>query len=154
MRATGSRLAAPARTSGARPCLGCKERGTKGDGPFDHATGKGWVAPHEGKYSHALGQGREVWVLVAEVTGALDETFHELLQVCSAKARIPNHRDGTRYGMSRAATRSFCAHHMRMFSLAVAMAVAISIAEYNSAVKSDLVDATPDGAGTVRAHSG
>ena len=102
----------------------------------------------------ALAKKREVWVLVAEVTGALDESFEELLQVCGAKARIPNHRDGTRYGTSRSATRSFRAHHMRMMSLAIAISIAVAIAEYSSAVKSDLVSAAPAGAGVVRARGG
>ena len=33
--------------------LGVRERGRASDPPFDHATGKGWVAPHRGFYDDA-----------------------------------------------------------------------------------------------------
>ena len=49
-----------------RTALGCKERGAQADGPFNHSTGKGWVAAHEGQYADAVANKREVWVLVAE----------------------------------------------------------------------------------------
>ena len=58
---------------------------------------------------------------------------------------MTGHRDGTVYGASRAATRSFFTHHKRMLSLAIAASVAESIAHYNSAVKSQLAGG-PSGA--------
>ena len=90
------------------------------------------------QYSDALGKGKEVWVLVAEVTGALDESFFRLLAVLHGRSKMTGHRDGTVYGASRAATHSFFTHHKRMLSLAIAVSVAESIANHNSAVKSRL----------------
>ena len=79
-------------------------------------------------------------MLTAEVTGALDESFDRLMSLCHARSRITGHRDGTRYGSSRAATRSFYTHHnqRRMLSLAVAVSVAESVTNYNNAIKSQL----------------
>ena len=34
--------------------LGCQERGRPSDGPFDHATGKGWVKGVQGQYADAM----------------------------------------------------------------------------------------------------
>ena len=37
--------------------LGVKQKGHKCEGPFNHATGRGYVKAQEGKYRHALAQG-------------------------------------------------------------------------------------------------
>ena len=81
-----------------RTALGCAEHGVEADGPFDHATGKGYVAPHKGQYADALSKGRQVWLLVAEVTGALDATVAALLPLLGSRAKVKGHRDGTVYG--------------------------------------------------------
>ena len=41
-----------------RTALGCAERGVEAHGPFNHTTGKGYVAPHKGQYADALSKGR------------------------------------------------------------------------------------------------
>ena len=43
-----------------RTALGCAERGVEADGPFDHVTGKGCVAPHKRQYTDALSKGHQV----------------------------------------------------------------------------------------------
>ena len=91
--------------------------------PFDHNTGAGYVAPHDGQYKDALSHKREVWVLVAEVTSALDETTAALLRRLATKAEIKGHADRTSYGSARAAPRDFITHHTRALSLAIATAV-------------------------------
>jgi hypothetical protein len=121
-----------------RTALGCAERGVEADGPFDHATGRGYVAPHPGQYADALANGRQVWVLVAEVTSALDSTVAALLRLLGSRAKVKGHRDGTAYGASRMATRDFATHHMRVLSLAIASSIGESIVQHARAVKSDL----------------
>ena len=128
-----------------RTAIGCAARGAPGEPPLNHSTGTGRVEAHAGQYADALDRGKEVWVLTAEVTGALDESFDRLMSLCHARSRITGHRDGTRYGSSRAATRSFYTHHKRMLSLAVAVSVAESVANYNNAIKSQLAGG-PSGA--------
>ena len=56
-------------------------------------------------------------MLVAEVTGALDSSVHALLGRLHARSRVTGHRDGTVYGSSRSATRSFYTHHVRMHAV-------------------------------------
>ena len=103
------------------------------------------MAAHDGQYADALSKGREVWVLVAEVTGALDASVFQLLAQLHGRAQVTGHRDGTVYGASRAATHSFFTHHKRMLSLAVAVSVAQSVANYNNVIKSQLAGG-PSGA--------
>ena len=86
-------------------------------------------------------------MLTAEVTGALDESFDALMSLSHARSRITGHRDGTRYGSSRAATRSFYTHHKRMLSLAIAVSVGESIMDYNQAGKSKLAKHAAPGEG-------
>ena len=89
--------------------------------PFDHVTGKYYVAPHKGQYVDALSKGRQVWVLVAEVTGAGSTPPRRgYPRGCAARApwlarqaaKVKGHRDDTAYGASRMATRDFATHHM------------------------------------------
>jgi hypothetical protein len=48
-----------------------KQRGTADQAPFDHATGVGHVAGHAGHYADALAKGRQVVLIVIEITGAV-----------------------------------------------------------------------------------
>ena len=100
-------------------------------------TGKGYVAPHKGQYADALSTGRQVWVLVAEVTGALDATVAALLRLLGSRTKVKAYRDGTVYGASRMATRDFGTHHMRVLSLAIASSVGESIVNHSRAVNGD-----------------
>ena len=97
------------------------------DAPFSHTTGTGYVAPYRGQYDDALNNGREVWVLLAEVTGALDETTAALLRKLATRAATKGMPDRTAYGRTRAATRDFFTHHTRALSLAIATAVGEAI---------------------------
>ena len=45
--------------------LGCKPRGRRCDGYFNHKTGKGWVAGHRGHYDDAL---RVHWSITGSFT--------------------------------------------------------------------------------------
>ena len=121
-----------------RTALGCQERGDAADAPLNHSTGDGYVAPHDGQYKDALAHGREVWVLVAEVTGALDETTAALLRRLATKAEMKGHTDRTWYGSARAAPRDFLTHHTRALSLAIATAVGDAVTMHASIVKSRL----------------
>ena len=56
------------------------------------------------------------------------------------KTKVKGARDGTVYGLSATAPRSFYSHHLRMISLAIATAVAQSIADWGDAAASSLVD--------------
>ena len=87
---------------------------------------------------HSLAHGREVWVLVAEVTGALDETTVALLRRLATKAEMKGHTDRTCYGSARAAPRDFLTHHTRALSLAIATAVGDAVTMHASIVKSRL----------------
>ena len=64
----GSHIAFGGSTESARHLtLGCKQRGTADQAPFEHATGVGYVAGHAGHYADALAKGRQV-VLIVIVT--------------------------------------------------------------------------------------
>ena len=49
-------------------------------------------------------------------------------------------RDGTVYGRSRTAAKSFGSHHMRMISASIAKSVASSVAAWRSARANALLD--------------
>ena len=52
--------------------LGCKEMGRKSQGPFIHATGRGWVKQKDGQYKDALVRTRaSVVPMIVETTGGL-----------------------------------------------------------------------------------
>ena len=136
--------AAP-RLASQRGVVRARTHTVEASGPFDHATAKGYVAPHKGQYADALSKGSQVWVLVAEVTGALDATVAALLRLLGSRAKIKGHRDGTVYGASRMATRDFATHHMRVLSLAIASSVGESIVHHARSIKS--------GPSTMRARS-
>ena len=68
----GSHIAFGGNTESARHLtLGCKQRGTADQAPFEHATGVGYVAGHAGHYADALARGRQVVLIVVETTGAV-----------------------------------------------------------------------------------
>ena len=82
-------------------------------------------------------------MLLAEVTGALDETTAALLRKLAARAATKGMPDRTAYGRTRAATRDFFTHHARALSLAIATAVGEAITTaHASVVKGRLADLT------------
>ena len=60
----------------------------------------------------------------------------------AARAAESGHRDGTVYGTSRLATKSFYAHHLRAISRVTAVEVAKAIERLAAAVRSHLVEPT------------
>ena len=54
--------------------LGVAERGLRGDGHFDHATGVGRVEAQKGRYADALRKGNKVFLLVTETLGGVNNT--------------------------------------------------------------------------------
>ena len=94
--------------------LGCRRRGRKRDGPFKHATGKGWVKAAKGSYDDALFIKRaKVVPMIIEVFGGV--TPHSVAQVytLSRRARASGARDSTKYGTSRSSTKNFFVHHIQ-----------------------------------------
>ena len=79
-------------------------------------------------------------MLLAEVTGALDETTAALLRKLATRAATKGMPDRTAYGRTRAATRDFFTHHARALSLAIATAVGEAITTHASVVKGRLAD--------------
>ncbi|KOO53201.1 hypothetical protein Ctob_014513, partial [Chrysochromulina tobinii] len=77
--------------------LGCKQRGTADQAPFDHATGVGHVAGHAGHYADALAKGRQVVLIVIETTGAVHpEDAVGMLYAWHAETRAEGCIDRTR----------------------------------------------------------
>ena len=93
-------------------------------------------------------------MLVAEVTGALDSSVHALLGRLHARSRVTGHRDGTVYGSSRSATRSFYTHHVRMHAVpghrSLSRWARALRTQYSCAAKSRLACDAPRGEGEGR----
>ena len=82
----------------------------------------------------------------------LDNRATATLARLAARAAEPGHRDGTVYGTSRLATKSFYAHHLRTISRVTAVEVAKAIERLAAAVRSHLVEPTaPAARPTLRA---
>ena len=99
--------------------LGCKARHSATGASFDHATGIGTVAAHDGVYAAAQAQGHAVFLLIAEPTGALAPGTIRFLHACSDAAAACVALDATTYGLARTATTSFFTHHLRRISNAI-----------------------------------
>ena len=123
--------------------LGCKQRGTADQAPFDHATGVGYVAGHAGHYADALARGRQVVLIVVETTGAVHPDAIGMLYGWHAEARVEGCLDRTVYGASRTATTSFFTHHLRLISLAAVIGAALPVAIWAKSRKSHLLSGAP-----------
>ena len=84
------------------------------DPPLNHSTGYGYVAAHTGHYA----KGNDVIPLISETLGGINRTAANALHRLHALTAPTAARDGTLYGISRSATTSFHAHHLRLISLA------------------------------------
>ena len=100
--------------------LGVKQKGRKCEGPFNHATGRGYVKAQKGKYRHALAQGARVTPLIVETTGAISPRACAYIAYLARRARGSRARDGTTYGRLRASPTSFFVHHTQRLSKAAA----------------------------------
>ena len=105
--------------------LGLVQLGRPGDAPLDRTKGMGYVATHAGDYADALSKRRTVVLVNVESTGALGWRCVRLLRRLAKAARTVGRRDGTVYGTSRAATRSFFPHHAAAVASAVVFADAL-----------------------------
>jgi len=123
--------------------LGCKQRGTADQAPFDHATGGGHVAGHAGHYADALAKGRQVVLIVIETTGAVHPDAVGMLYAWHAETRAEGCIDRTVYGTSRTATTSFFTHHLRLISLAAVIGAALPVAIWAKSRKSHLLSGAP-----------
>ena len=105
-----------------RTILGVRARGRKRDGPFNHATGRGWVKAHAGDYYDAIVKKKSaVTPFIVETSGALAPRAVGYVSRLSRRARGPGARDGTKYGRSRTSARSFFVHHSQQLSSAAAI---------------------------------
>ena len=99
--------------------LGCRERGRKRDGPFNHETGHGWVQAVKGSYYDAIVTKRlRVIPMIVEAQGGV--TRHALAHMShlARRAKGRRSRDSTTYGTSRTSTRCFFVHHLQRLSVA------------------------------------
>jgi hypothetical protein len=105
--------------------LGVAQRGVVGGETFQRTTGEGYVAAHDGLYADALARGLPVLLCVMETSGAVGTTLAGVLRLLARTATATGATDATRYGLGRASTRSFYAHHIAEMSTAVQVADAI-----------------------------
>ena len=95
--------------------------------PLDRTKGVGYVAPCKGDYTAAIALGWSVSLFVTESTGAISRAGLKLIGYLHSVVRKPGARDGTRYGSSRFATKSFKTHHISSISSALVHADAETI---------------------------
>jgi hypothetical protein len=98
--------------------LGCNQVGHPTMAPFNHATGKGYVARREGQYADALRKGSRVISAIVETTGGITPHFRSYLGHLARRAKGRHGRDATKYGRSRTSPRSFFTHHTQRIGLA------------------------------------
>ena len=91
-------------------------RGTAADGPFDHSTGRGWVAAQPGDYRDALNKRDIVVPWIMENTGGIAPHPRAVARRLSRRASGANAVDRTVYGRSRSSTRSHYTHHTQRIS--------------------------------------
>ena len=138
--------------------FGVQGKGKKGDPPFDHATRNGWLKHKDGQYYDALHVKRSIvilWLVEAfgGVCGAADAALHPPASARLARrSEGKNATDRTRYGRTRASTRSFVTHHLQQLSKAAVMHNAENIA--NQADHTHASDRRSMAAGRMRAWGG
>ena len=81
--------------------LGCQERGKPSDGPFDHATGKGWVKGVQGQYADAMRRRTQVNVVLVESTGGIARGTWTRMRRLGRRAAGKGSVDRTKYGRMR-----------------------------------------------------
>ena len=118
-------------------CLGTKARG---NGQYDHSTGKGRVVAHKGHYHDGLHNKRStVIVNLVEATGGLSPPSAGRVWRLARRAQVRGPRDGTQYGKLRISPRSFVVHHVQRISKAAVIGDARNIKDQVRAVKSQAV---------------
>ena len=94
-------------------------------------------------YADARAKGHSVLLLITEALGGVHDDAIRLLNRLEKAAKKEGGRDGTVYGRSRTAAKSFGSHHMRMISASIAKSVASSIAGWRDARANELLDDNP-----------
>ena len=91
--------------------LGCRRRGRKQDGPFDHSTGKGWVERTKGDYYDAIHvkKGRVIPMITETFGGIAPHSVNQVSRLAE-RTRGRRARDSTHYGASRTAHKDFFVH--------------------------------------------
>jgi hypothetical protein len=110
--------------------LGTKQRGQPTDSPLDHATGKGYVKETKGQYYDAFLVKKAIAIvfLVEAGSGSGGMCPQAVKSINFLHERAKGARDGTRYGTSNIATKSFRRHHTQRISFAVVAQDAHNIA--------------------------
>ena len=120
-----------------RTVLGCRKRGVPADGPYDHASGRGFVDFHPGDYYDALRRkNNQVVLLLVEVFGGLAGGGARLLRFTSRRAKDKKRgRDGTKY--SKFHPENYLSHHLSAISMAAVYADACHIDDGVTGLKQD-----------------
>jgi hypothetical protein len=106
---------------------GCAKRGRRADGPFNHATGRGYVEAKKGHYDDGIKKKNNMVVaVVVESFGGIGTRAQRAFKFAARRAGDKKRgRDGTKYSRTRPA--SFLTHHMRQISSAAVITDAYNI---------------------------
>ena len=90
--------------------------------PFDHKTGKGYVAPHKGHYNDALYVKKlRVVMLLVEALGGIAPPARAHIAKLARRSEGRGATDRTIYGHTRISTKSFYVHHSQMLAKAAVL---------------------------------
>ena len=97
------------------------------DGPYNHATGQGFVEFHAGDYYDAIRRkNNQVALLLVEVLGGIASGGARLVRFMSRRAKDKKRgRDGTKY--SKYHPENYLSHHLAAISMAAVYADASHI---------------------------
>ena len=131
---------------------GLKQRGLPHQRPFDHTTGKGYVAPHKGHYYSALYDKRlKVVMLLVETLGGIAPAARAHISKLARRSEGRGATDRTKYGGTRISTKSFYVHHSQMLSKAAVMHDAKAIRKRITCLKQEVCLAAEAAASGARA---
>ena len=105
---------------------GTPQRGSPREGPFVHATGKGYVAAKPGQYAGRQ-RGSHLVTFLVEATGGIARAARKQCGVLTRRATAKSARDRTSYGRARNSTRNFYLHHTRLIAKAAVIHDALAI---------------------------
>jgi hypothetical protein len=101
---------------------GARERGRQQDGPLKHDTGRGWVRGVRGHYHDAIVRKRtRVCAMIVEAYGGIGRRGRRQCAALAERAKGKSATDRTRYGTTRASTRSHYVHHTQQIAKAAVM---------------------------------
>ena len=131
---------------------GLKQRGSPRDRPFDHKSGKGYVAPHKGHYHDALYVKKlRVVMLLIEALGGIAPPARAHIAKLARRSEGRGATDRTKYGGTRISTKSFYVHHSQMMVKAAVMHDAKAILKQVTCLKQRVCTAANAADG--RAHA-